>query len=287
MQRSVQTTVVIAAWGGYVGTQLSEAVESVRDQDRRARILVVDNASDVHVPELAAVETVRSQRRLTLGAARNLGLDSVETPYVLFWDADDVMLPGTLGVLEEALDLDPSLVAFGAAIIESPSGKRHRWPRPWVRHLLRWPSLFAFLDGIWSLYPTTGATIMRTASVREAGGYAATDSGQDWVLGVSLAFRGGVGWTERPGRVYRIHDQSVTARHASFRNLVQKARAVRERLRSDAGLPRWVRSMLPIVQIGQYFAIGLHVGLGYSRRLRRSRQRGGGGAVVRSNKRLR
>jgi hypothetical protein len=154
---------------------------------------------------------------------------------------------------------------------------RHRWPRRWIGRLVSAPTLFSLLDCVWSLYPTTGATIMKTTLVKDAGGYAPTDSGQDWVLGVSLAFRGRIGWTERPGRVYRIHSQSVLARHAGSRDLLAKARDVRERLRADSGVPGWVRRALPMIAVAQYTAIGLHFGLGYSRRLRRDRERNDGG----------
>src|SRR5205085_684402 len=126
--------------------------------------------------------------------------------------------------------------------IEHASGERHRWPRPWISALARFPKLFAFLHSVWSLFPAAGATIMRTDWVRDAGGYGDVDTGEDWLLGVSLAFRGPIGWTEQVGRVYRRHAESNWARHAA--NLgyqLRHARAVRERLRADAGLPGWAR----------------------------------------------
>ena len=273
MERTAQTTVVIAAWGGYIGEQLQEAVASVRQQNPPVAIVVVDNASDVSLPDLGDVELVRSPQRLGLGLARNLGLARVNTPYVLVWDADDVMLPGTLEFLERAIESEPELAAFGAAILESPSRIRHRWPRRWIARLAPARAPFAFLHCVWSLYPTTGATIMRTALVRAAGGYGDTESGEDWVLGVSLAFRGRIGWSERPGRLYRIHEQSVMAEHIGLRHVLRGARAVRERIRTDTGLPRWSRAALPLILVAQYSAIGLHVGLGYARRLRRHRER--------------
>jgi len=51
---------------------------------------------------------------------------------------------------------------------------------------------------VWSLHRTTGATVMRAALVRSAGGHGDADSGEDWLCrGVSLAFRGGSGWSKR------------------------------------------------------------------------------------------
>jgi glycosyltransferase involved in cell wall biosynthesis len=267
---AMKTTVVLPVWDAYAaGERLSEAVESLLKQGVPARILVVDNASESTLPELSGVDVVRTARRLTLGAARNLGLAQVSTPYVVEWDADDLMLPGTLAFLEAAIHSDSRLAAFAVAIIEEPSATRHRWPRRWVAALVRVRPLFALLHCIWSLYPTTGATIMRTALVREAGGYSDAESSEDWCLGVSLAFRGRFGWSERPGRLYRLHDSSVWSRHMSLRHQLRHARTVRERIRHDAGIASWARSALPLIQVGQYAAIAAHVAFAAARRLRR------------------
>src|SRR3954452_19899700 len=213
------TTVLMAVWDEYV-PWLPQAVRSVQQQDAAARLVVVDNASDARLPALPGVCVVTSPRRLTLGAARNLGLAHVSTPYVVVWDADDTMLPGTLRFLQSAMRTDRRLAAYGSAIVELHSGRRHRWPRRWVATLARFPAIFALLDCVWSVYPTTGATIMRTDLVRAAGGYDETESGDDWCLGVSLAFRGRLGWSERPGRMYRLHARSITSRYMTVRHLV-------------------------------------------------------------------
>jgi glycosyltransferase involved in cell wall biosynthesis len=272
---AAQTTVVLPVWDDYVGERLRDAVASLTADNDPARIVVVDNASEAELPELPRAVVVRSPRRLTLGGARNLGLAQVSTPYVVVWDADDVMLPGTLAFLEASISADPSLVAFGTAIIEDPSGARHRWPRPWVATLMRARWLFALLDCVWSLYPTTGATIMPTETVRGAGGYGDAESAEDWSLGVSLAFRGRIGWSERAGRVYRVHGESVWARHMTAPHLVRHARAIRERIRTDMGIASWARSALPLIAIAQYGAIAAHVGVAAARRRLRPRAQAG------------
>jgi len=265
----VDTTVLVPVWNEYV-RWLAQAVATVGAQGVAARIVVVDNASDVPLPDLPGVSAVTSPRRLTLGAARNLGLEHVTTPYVVMWDADDTMLPGTLGFLQAAIRSDPRLVAFGTAIVEAPSGRRHRWPRRWVAALARFPAIFALLDCVWSLYPTTGATIMRTELARSAGGYSEAESGDDWCLGVSLAFRGRVGWSERPGRTYRLHPHSVWSRSMTVPDLLRHARAVRERIRSDSGIAGWARAALPLIAVGQYVSILGHVAVAGARNARRA-----------------
>jgi len=266
----VHTTVLVPVWNDYV-RWLAQAVASVEAQGVPTRVVVVDNASEVPLPDLPGVSVVTSPRRLTLGAARNVGLAQVATPYVVVWDADDTMLPGTLGFLEIAIRSDPRLAAFGTAIVEDPSGHRHRWPRPWVATLVRWPPVFALLDSLWSLYPTTGATIMRTELARSAGGYSEAESGEDWCLGVSLAFRGRVGWSEWPGRAYRLHPQSVWSRSMTTRDLLRHARVVRHRIRCDPGIAGWARAALPLIAAGQYLAVLGHVVLSAGRGARRAR----------------
>lgn len=255
---AAQTTVVLPVWDGYVAGLLAVALPSVWAQAVAAEIVVVDNASATALPELERVEIARSARRLSLGSARNFGLERVATPYVVFWDADDEMLPGTLAFLEQSIGSDPRLAAFGAAIVEDPSGARHRWPRHWMPALARAPALFALIDCIWSLYPSTGATIMRTELVRAAGGYWDAESGEDWCLGVSLAFRGRVGWSERPGRIYSLDEDSVWARHMTARDQLDHARNVRGRIREDRGIAAWARAALPAIAAGQFAAISAH-----------------------------
>jgi glycosyltransferase involved in cell wall biosynthesis len=236
-----EVSVVIPAWGAYAGAPLREALASIREQDTAARIIVVDNASDPPLGEVGDGEVVRAPKRLTVGDARNLGLEHVRTPYVLSWDADDLMLPGTLQFLLEAISADDSVVAVAAAIVEE-SGARHRWPPPWSARLARHRVLFAFAHSVWSLFPSTGATIMRTAPARESGGYGAGLSAEDWVLGVSLAHRGRVEVRERPGRVYRRLGESLFKEHRAPAKQLAHAAAVRRRLRADPAMPGWARA---------------------------------------------
>jgi hypothetical protein len=254
------TTIVIPAWDRYVGPRMAEAIESIRSQDRPVRLVVVDNASAVELPLVPEHELLRIPTRVTLGAARNAGLERADTPYVMFWDADDLMEPGTVGFLEQQLARDPRLVAFGAAIIEAPQGVRHRWPRPWITSLIPHPRLFALIDCVWSMFPTTGATLMRTDVVTAGRGYSDADSGDDWCLGVALALRGRFGWSERPGRHYLQHEGSIWDTYGSARHQLVHAAAVRQRLRLDDATPAWLRRALPLIAVAQWSAVGAHLG---------------------------
>jgi hypothetical protein len=257
-----RVTVVVPVWDQYAGPELAQAISSVQEQDCDCRLIVVDNASNTEIDVPEDVQVAASSRRLTLGAARNLGIERVDTDFVVVWDADDVMLPGTLPFLLERIVADDRLAAFGCRILDGDTGRRHRWPRPWIARLVSHGRLFATLHCVWSLYPTTGSTIMRTNAVRASGGFSDADSGDDWALGVSLMFRGRVGWDERAGRMYRNTAGSIWTQHSSVGHLSRHAREVRRRIRSDAGIPDWARRSLPAIWLGQLSALCLvHVPL--------------------------
>jgi glycosyltransferase involved in cell wall biosynthesis len=264
-----RTTVVIPVWDAYAGQRLLDAVATVAEQDRPAHIVLVDNASSLELPPVGDVEVIRSTERISLGAARNRGLAAVTTANVIFWDADDLMLPGTIGFLEDELGADSGLVAFGAAIVEDPSGMRHRWPRRWIVNVIPHQRVFALVDGVWSMFPTTGATLMRTDVVRACGGFGDANSGEDWSLGAALVWRGRVGWSERPGRRYLQHEGSSWNLFGSPRHQLENARAVRHRLVSDPGLPKWVHACVPLLGLLQISAVAAHSAAARLKRLAR------------------
>jgi hypothetical protein len=249
-------SVVVPVWDRYVDRFLDRALASLTTQDAGVEVIVVDNASQAPVrPNDDRVVVVRTPARLSCGAARNFGLAHVRTPLVVMWDADDVMLPGTIASLRNGIEGDSRLVAHAEAILDSDSGRRHRWPRRWLRRLTRRPRLLALINTIWSQYPTTGATVMRTEVVRDAGGYGETNGAEDWSLGAALLWRGRVSWSERPGRLYGRHEMSTWKRHSSTRHLLAHSRAVRAKLRADAAVPGWWRAGLILIQLSQYAAI--------------------------------
>src|SRR5512132_1165967 len=132
-------TVVVSVWDDYVEF-LGDAVESVRRNAPQAPIVVVDNASSAAGPELAGCEVFRPPRRLSTGAARNLGLERVATDYVVFLDADDMLLDGTLEFLHGRIAADAGLSVCTCSILDGASGERFRSPRRFVPRLVHWPS---------------------------------------------------------------------------------------------------------------------------------------------------
>jgi glycosyltransferase involved in cell wall biosynthesis len=266
-------TVVIPVWDSYVEF-VSEAVESVQTQPTPARVVIVDNASEREVSAIYGCELVRSEQRLSRGGIRNVGLAAVETEYVMFLDADDVLLPAALARLVEALDRRLTSPAAAARILE-PSGAFHRTPRPISAALARLPRVFAWANAVWSQFSTQGCTIMRTAAVRSVGGYADTSDAEDWALGASLAFQGRIAFDPEPALIYRLRLNAVDR---STRQLLANATLVRNRLRNDesAHTARWQFAALFAAQV---FAVlvcrpivrAARGGLGLRRSKRRAR----------------
>jgi glycosyltransferase involved in cell wall biosynthesis len=266
-------TVVIPVWDWYVEF-VTDAVESVRRNSSDAPIVLVDNASTTSVPEFEGSQVVRSDTRLRVGAARNLGLEEVATEYVVVLDADDMLLDGALEFMQRRIAGDPGLTISAMSILDGATGERHRTPRRFVAGLSRWPRIFALINSIWSLLPIQSCAIMRTEQVRQAGGYPDADLGDDWVLAVSLAWRGRIDVSDRLGRYYRFSEGSIASRPWTARELRGNARLVRQRMRQDRSVPAWARWLLPFIAAMQLATIHLvRPGFVTLRRLARGRAR--------------
>jgi glycosyltransferase involved in cell wall biosynthesis len=129
---------------GYdVAEYAAEAIDSLRGQTRGDWVaILVDDASTDDTQRIftdaAAADprfrVVRHARRQGLGAARNTGLDVVETPLVGFLDADDVFTPTALERLVGTLDETGSDFALGAYVRLRPDGAGYvpGIVQPWV-----------------------------------------------------------------------------------------------------------------------------------------------------------
>jgi glycosyltransferase involved in cell wall biosynthesis len=249
-----EVSVVIPVWDDYAGEQLLEAVRSVRDQDLEAALVIVDNASTTPVPTIDGAALVRLTDRVSTGAARNAALPYLETPYVMFLDADDVLLAGALSALVSCMRASPRTSSCSLSIMDATTGERFRVPRRFARHLARVRPLFQLANTIWSLLPTQGCTLMRVDDLRSCGGYGDQTYGEDWVLSVSLTLRGDASFIPTAGLRYHRRDDSPGSRALSSGLLMANARSVRERIRVDPATPGWLRRPLPVIAVVQAFA---------------------------------
>lgn len=153
---------------------LREAVASVQAQEGcRWEAVVVDDASrDGTASWLASLgderfRTARLAARAERSAARNHGLAQARGRAVLFLDDDDRLAPGALATLLEALDRHPQAVAaIGAKVAFDDEGQRRRVPHP------RRASVRPVLDDVIAgAMFVSGQVLLRTAEVREAGGW--------------------------------------------------------------------------------------------------------------------
>jgi glycosyltransferase involved in cell wall biosynthesis len=257
-------TVIVPCWDRHT-RWLAEAVESVVKQDGpTTRVLVVDNASSLPVTVAEPAQLMRLSSRVSLGTARNVALSQTNTDYVLFWDADDVMLPGTLRRLHKALADDPdAIAATGVLIGTDGTGARTRtwgWPPRWASKVVPRPRVFAALNMAQPLLQVTGATLLRAGVVRQVGGFGNVCPGEDWSLAAVLAWRGRVIMLDHAARLYRIHPESVLATMETTRSRLVVRRAVRQRLRNDVATPRSVRALMPFVVAFHWLDVVRHAG---------------------------
>ncbi|GAA3211656.1 glycosyltransferase family 2 protein [Microbacterium terregens] len=120
---STPAAVTIIVPGYDIARYASEALASLRAQRMTdwTAILIDDASTDATADvfaEAAAADPrfrlVRHEHQAGLGAARNTGLDLVETPFLGFLDADDVFTPHALERLVGVLDQSGSDFALGA-----------------------------------------------------------------------------------------------------------------------------------------------------------------------------
>ncbi|MFS0732602.1 glycosyltransferase family 2 protein [Microbacterium sp. 1P10UB] len=136
--------VTVVVPGFDVAGYAPEALDSLRSQTLRewTAVLVDDASTDATAAVFAAAavedprfRVVRLAERRGLGAARNAGLDLVDTPYVAFLDADDRMAPTALEHMVATLAASGSDFALGAYVRLRPGAGGRYTPgavQPWV-----------------------------------------------------------------------------------------------------------------------------------------------------------
>lgn len=185
----------------------------------RPAIVVVDNGSRdgsaqrvrERFPEVTLVELDAN-----LGAAgRNAGVARVHTPYVAFCDDDTWWAPGALGRAVALLDAHPSLGAISARVLVGPENR----PDPTCDTMAASPLPRAGLPGPALVGFMAGATVMRTAAFRQAGGYEPRYGigGEEALLALDLL---AAGWRIAYARELVLHHHPSPARDVAQRRLL-------------------------------------------------------------------
>lgn len=155
--------------------ELAEMLKSVRAQSVRGfELIIVDNGSvddsrkiaeiwankNPDIPTLILTEPTKGQTK-----ARNRGLDEVRTTWVMFFDSDDIMLPGHMARVINAISNNDGvdIIGWNTTVANGPArGRTHRFTKhdssPW------WDLLFF---GTFS----TQRFCCRTELMRKVGGW--------------------------------------------------------------------------------------------------------------------
>ena len=187
---------------------LADALSSVEAQERRAaRTVVVDDGSadPPPLPSDPAIQLLRHPRALGVAAARNRGLERVETEWVAFLDDDDLWAPAKLArQLDVAAADDADFVWCGVVVVDArrrPVGMvAAADPRALLPRLLRTNAI-----------GSPSAVLVRTELVRAVGGFDEELALlADWDLWLRLAAAGRGAASRELLVAYTEHSSNMT-----------------------------------------------------------------------------
>jgi len=215
------------------GAMLLEALQSIEEEEP-VEIAVVDDAStDAETLECLrqvrrnGIRVIRNDSNAGAPAARTQALHATSAPYVFPLDADDKLVPGTLGRMADLLDAAPEAdVCYGDyAEFGSPPDAVRKIPERLDPFRIAYANEF-------------GAPLLRRTTVEAIGGWvpegvdALTFGYEDWHLWMALAERGARGVHAGPGVV-------------TYRRRVQPGRRMSSDRRQHGRIYRELRSLHP------------------------------------------
>ena len=229
--RTSAATVSVIVCFRDAGDHLAEAIASVETQEHECwELILVDDGSTDASTDVARAAAARHSERIryldhpghaNLGksSSRNAGLRAARGDYVVFLDADDLLLPGKLAHQAEFLDADHDADAvYGRTWYwDEPDGAgraRERLSRLWVR----WGAtheppglLVRFLEQPGSV-PCLCALMTRRETLLRLGGFdeSLQDLYEDQTLIAKLALHCRIRVDVVPGERYREHEGSST-----------------------------------------------------------------------------
>jgi cellulose synthase/poly-beta-1,6-N-acetylglucosamine synthase-like glycosyltransferase len=206
-----ELTIVIPVWDQHTRL-LPRCLNAIHAERIDARLIVVDNASELPVDVPGAASRIALTGRRSIGGARNAALAYVATPYVVFADADDEIVPGSLVRSLELLRLHPQAAGvIGRSIVveDARHRRRGRTPHTAFRLASRYTPGIAPLFWLTAFQCSITSTVLRTAAVRAAGGFPDTDIAEDWQLAARLARRGHLICLDDPVRIYHRHPNAA------------------------------------------------------------------------------
>ena len=193
-----------------------ESLHRQQDTSRPVNIIFVDNGSQPATLEMLSewiendcprflLPSLLSQPEPGAAAARNKGLEAATTPWVMFFDSDDVMAPSHLREVEQAAESQPDkdLLYWGVTLTEPDGHTITKRPR---RQSLE---TNVIIHGVWS----TQRFAVKTDFLKRAGEWnSRVRAWDDWELSVRLLLH-------KPRSLYMpdmnnvfiaLHSQSIT-----------------------------------------------------------------------------
>jgi GT2 family glycosyltransferase len=213
LARPPSFSVVIPAY--QAAATIGETVESVLAQTVRPLELIVsddgstDGLEDALAPHREALRLIRRPHG-GIAAARNAGVEAASGDFVLFVDADDLLLPRKLEALTELAVARPDLDLLSTDVFFERDGQRvGRFGEA---------NPFAASDQRAAIVGScfVGWPAARRTRLVEVGGFdTELPSAVDWDCWLRLIFAGSAaGLYDEPLSVYRVHGGSVSARRA-------------------------------------------------------------------------
>lgn len=129
----LRATILITAYDA--GTTICRAIQSARIQGDYPILLVDDYSTDDTISRAreaagGKLEIVRPPKPHVLGLARQTGIMALQTPYAVWLDADDELLPGRVERLIEALERERAdLAGDGVELRNGTTGEFHAYLR--------------------------------------------------------------------------------------------------------------------------------------------------------------
>ncbi len=189
---------------------LAAAIASARDQTHPPlECIVVDDGStdsSAAVATSAGARLIR-QRNSGVSGARNTGLDAACGEFIVFLDADDVLLPEALAIEADALR---RIENAAAVVTRCEAMAEDGTPLPVAHHPIDPSNLYRdwlSRNFVW----TPGAAMFRRAALQEIGGFA-EDLGPaaDYAVYLRLAREGRIAFVDGCVVRYRQHAASMS-----------------------------------------------------------------------------
>ena len=270
---TVEISIVIPAYNA--GQYIAETLQSILDQDYQDfEIIVIDDFSTDNTRDIVTGYPSEKVRYLRLGRhhggpsrPRNQGVRSARGKYIAFFDADDIMMPGSLELEHAILEQNTTLgLVFTNAIkFEAGGGD---YPTPFLTGYTVFKSLpkisigeHAYMINSSDAYTgllfenfilTCGVTLPRI--VFDTVGFFDEEltNADDWDMWLRIAKHYPVAYIDRIGFRYRVGSRSITMRGAKLSE--NRIRVLRKNLTDN--MPERSRRQIHRLIAENYFNIG-------------------------------